>query len=366
MFRRKKADQSDVREGRGGFDGLWIRLPEAGQVRLDARPEPLGAPPEPDGEAGHDRELPLGVHRPQRHVVPLALLPHEWGHPGPVREHGEHAADHGEVGEGRPVPARLLGLPRHSGAAGRLQARARRPERPWHELQEARSHFGAWCIVSSPLILSHDVNSDAVMEEIWPIISNREAIAVNQAWAGHSGSPFKQSATNITLPGFADQTRKPILGDHGVAKGKETPLPSWHFFYKPLGSGRVAVLLMSHTEAEQSLTVSFADVPGLSCSRCSVRDVWLREDAGVHVDQYTARGLAGHDSAFLVLSPEPPRAAGGLVAALLGGPGAPAAPVSPQGLALLGAAALVTAGLLRATALGCWRGGGRGRQKRRR
>mmetsp|Transcript_98716 Transcript_98716/g.268071 ORF Transcript_98716/g.268071 Transcript_98716/m.268071 type:complete len:206 (+) Transcript_98716:280-897(+) len=133
MFRRKKADQSDVREGRGGFDGLWIRLPEAGQVRLDARPEPLGAPPEPDGEAGHDRELPLGVHRPQRHVVPLALLPHEWGHPGPVREHGEHAADHGEVGEGRPVPARLLGLPRHD--AGRLQARARRPERPWHELQ---------------------------------------------------------------------------------------------------------------------------------------------------------------------------------------------------------------------------------------
>lgn len=30
-------------------------------------------------------------------------------------------------------------------------------------------------------------------------ISNREAIAVNQAWAGHSGSPFKQSEERIIL-----------------------------------------------------------------------------------------------------------------------------------------------------------------------
>jgi alpha-galactosidase len=190
--------------------------------------------------------------------------------------------------------------------------------------KEARSHFGAWCIVSSPLILSHDVNSDAVMGEIWPIISNREAIAVNQAWAGHSGSPFKQSATNITLSGFADQTEKPIIGDNGVAKGGETPLPSWHFFHKPLGSGKVAVLLMSHTEAEQSLTLHFADVPGLSCSRCSVRDVWLREDVGVHNDRYTATGLAGHDSAFLILSPAP-RAPRQAFAEVLRGAGAPTA-----------------------------------------
>jgi hypothetical protein len=53
---------------------------------------------------------------------------------------------------------------------------------------EARTHFGAWCIVSSPLILSHDTNNDTISDEIWPIISNTEAIAVNQAWAGESGN----------------------------------------------------------------------------------------------------------------------------------------------------------------------------------
>lgn len=52
---------------------------------------------------------------------------------------------------------------------------------------EARTHFGAWCIVSSPLILSHDTNDDTVSDEIWSIISNTEAIGINQAWAGDSG-----------------------------------------------------------------------------------------------------------------------------------------------------------------------------------
>ena len=45
---------------------------------------------------------------------------------------------------------------------------------------EARTHFGAWAIVSSPLILSHDMTNDTVTDTIWPIISNKEVIAVNQ------------------------------------------------------------------------------------------------------------------------------------------------------------------------------------------
>ena len=52
---------------------------------------------------------------------------------------------------------------------------------------EARTHFGAWCIVSSPLVLSHDAWNDAIADAIWGVISNQEAIAVNQAWAGFAG-----------------------------------------------------------------------------------------------------------------------------------------------------------------------------------
>ena len=97
-------------------------------------------------------------------------------------------------------------------------------------LGETRSHFGGWAILSSPLVLSHDVNdsawgwaffvwarasgcsgalwltpptcthtlcapfplapADTVQDLIWPIIANPEAIHVNQQYFGHSGSAF--------------------------------------------------------------------------------------------------------------------------------------------------------------------------------
>lgn len=50
-----------------------------------------------------------------------------------------------------------------------------------------RAHFGAWCIVSSPLILGLNLTK-ANLEPIIDIITNEEAIAVNQRWAGHPGT----------------------------------------------------------------------------------------------------------------------------------------------------------------------------------
>ena len=46
--------------------------------------------------------------------------------------------------------------------------------------EETRSHFGAWAIVSSPLVLSHDVNNDTVSARVWDVIANTEIIAINQ------------------------------------------------------------------------------------------------------------------------------------------------------------------------------------------
>lgn len=57
---------------------------------------------------------------------------------------------------------------------------------------EDRSHFGAWCITSSPLVLGYDMADESMSDRVWPIVSNQEAIAVNQAWAGHPGRMVKQ------------------------------------------------------------------------------------------------------------------------------------------------------------------------------
>ena len=47
---------------------------------------------------------------------------------------------------------------------------------------EDRSHFSAWAIISSPLILSFNLTDPLRMDRAWPIISNRRVLAVNQRW----------------------------------------------------------------------------------------------------------------------------------------------------------------------------------------
>merc|ERR1712048_404072 len=69
---------------------------------------------------------------------------------------------------------------------------------------EDRSHFGAWVITSSPLILGYDLNKEDVTDKIWDIISNKEAIAINQAWAGHPGRQLKT---------WSPVPPEPVVGD---------------------------------------------------------------------------------------------------------------------------------------------------------
>ena len=41
---------------------------------------------------------------------------------------------------------------------------------------ESRSHFGAWAVVSAPLILGLNVTDKARLDAVWPILSNTEVI----------------------------------------------------------------------------------------------------------------------------------------------------------------------------------------------
>ena len=47
--------------------------------------------------------------------------------------------------------------------------------------------FGMWAVVSAPLVLSVDLTNGAMLERVWPILSNREVIRVNQHWSGSPG-----------------------------------------------------------------------------------------------------------------------------------------------------------------------------------
>ena len=62
---------------------------------------------------------------------------------------------------------------------------------------EARTHFALWCVTSAPLILGMDLTNATTVDSVWPIITNTDAIAIDQDYAGHSGTMFYQSTTQV-------------------------------------------------------------------------------------------------------------------------------------------------------------------------
>lgn len=51
-----------------------------------------------------------------------------------------------------------------------------------------RAHFAAWCVVSSPLILGHDLTNNDTQDRVWPTITNKRAISISQSFAEGSRS----------------------------------------------------------------------------------------------------------------------------------------------------------------------------------
>jgi hypothetical protein len=156
---------------------------------------------------------------------------------------------------------------------------------------EARTHFGAWCIVSSPLILSHDMTDDAVTDSIWDIITNTEAIEVNQVWAGDSGGLYLSSKRTLTITS-KEHDRSYIVG-------------GWQQWSKKLSETSAAVLVMNNADETQTISIPFSAIPTFSDSNSessfSLRDIWGHQDLGSFSDSYTVT-LESHDSAFLKIT----------------------------------------------------------------
>jgi alpha-galactosidase len=160
---------------------------------------------------------------------------------------------------------------------------------------ETRTHFAAWCIVSSPLTLSHDLTNDTTMDAVWPIISNREALAVNDAWVGDAGVLVKKSDEMVPFTNCAWGFN--MNCEHAASMVWKKQLPD----------GKMAILLMNNLNITADVNISWsADLPPdlqfrCSAGGCPVRDIYTHTDLGVYAGGFTAKGLAPHDSAFVVV-----------------------------------------------------------------
>lgn len=157
---------------------------------------------------------------------------------------------------------------------------------------EGRTNFGAWAILSSPLIIGLNVTDGPTVDSVWDIITNTELIAVNQAWAGFAGTMFADAGNND------NRTFTPCTWVSDTCS-----FPAWQMLYKPLPNGQTAIMIINSDTVTTSLTVDWSQVPGLTAGAAyKVRDLYAHADLGVFTGSYTAVGLTPHDSAFIVVS----------------------------------------------------------------
>lgn len=140
-------------------------------------------------------------------------------------------------------------------------------------LDEARSHFSAWAVIASPLLIGADVVS-GLDADILAILTAPEVLSVSQD----------------------------ALGVQGVRVSTPTPAGS-ECWARPLADGGVAALLLNRALGVADATCTFEEL-GLKNPNATakVRDLWARADLGVFSNAFTAKGLAGHASMLVKVS----------------------------------------------------------------
>lgn len=129
--------------------------------------------------------------------------------------------------------------------------------------------------MSSPLILSFNLSDPEKMDRVWPIITNRAVIAVNQRWAGSPG-------------------RRITLSD------------GWQAWAKPMSIESYAVFLMNTGGAIAQTALSLANVSTvfskhtLVCIRDLYKGVTLPP---IHSGVPLADTILAHDSRMYCIWP---------------------------------------------------------------
>ena len=84
-------------------------------------------------------------------------------------------------------------------------------------------------------------------------------------------------------------------------------LPRLQVFAKPMQAGGRAVALLNRGPATIDATVEWATIAvgpggGKAWAKAHVRDLWARKDLGVFAGGFTAKGLAAHATAMLLVT----------------------------------------------------------------
>ncbi|MDE7473073.1 MAG: alpha-galactosidase [Muribaculaceae bacterium] len=121
--------------------------------------------------------------------------------------------------------------------------------------EEDKTHFGMWCIMSSPLLIGCDLT--AISPATLELLTNSELVALNQDPLGLQAYVVSQEAGAYTLV-------KDVETLHGTTR---------------------AVALYNPTDSERTMTLSFADID--LGGEVKVRDLFGRVDMGPMMESMT-------------------------------------------------------------------------------
>ncbi|MCO5567718.1 hypothetical protein L7F22_021412 [Adiantum nelumboides] len=139
---------------------------------------------------------------------------------------------------------------------------------------EYRSHFSLWCLMKAPLLVGCDVRN--MTSGTYEILSNVEAIAVNQDSLGIQGSKVSK-------------------------QGSEECLEVWA---GPLSESRVVVALWNKCADGNNITASWEDVGFTSNTSVVVRDLWEHQFLSDSYVGNLTMFVDSHDCKLLILVPE--------------------------------------------------------------
>src|SRR5882672_3354342 len=134
---------------------------------------------------------------------------------------------------------------------------------------EYRSHFSLWAILAAPLMAGNDLRN--MRPEIHDILTNKEAIAVDQDALGIEGKPVRKD------------------GDTEV-------------FVKPLSGGNRAVLLFNRGTSEKEISVNWEEMGYPDHFSAAVRDLWQHKDLGKFSGKFSA-SVPSHGVVMLTVKP---------------------------------------------------------------
>lgn len=134
--------------------------------------------------------------------------------------------------------------------------------------EESRAHFSLWCMIAAPLMAGNDVRH--MTPEITALLTNREAIAIDQDRLGRQGWRYHASSTK-------------------------------EIWVRELDGGEWAVCMLNVGAAPADLTIDWDHMWFLP-KEATVRDIWAAQDLGAKGHILTRR-LAAHDVVLLRLKP---------------------------------------------------------------